>query len=80
MISVRVGDDGPGQLQDTKTFAVVTIPKFRVVINEIMYMPSVANAKYIEVANAYNMKIGMIGHLVQGGLPFGLLHHQTFCP
>jgi hypothetical protein len=52
VISVRVSDNGPGNLSDTKTFTVLIRPRFKVAINEIMYRPRTNNAEYIEVANA----------------------------
>ncbi|HVY70283.1 MAG TPA: lamin tail domain-containing protein, partial [Verrucomicrobiae bacterium] len=50
-ISVRVSDGGPGNLNDTKSFTVTTVPKFPVAISEIMYHPAVTNAAYIELLN-----------------------------
>ncbi len=52
VISVRVTDNGPGNLADTKTFQVIIHPRFKVAINEIMYRPLTNTAEYIELANA----------------------------
>ena len=50
-IALTVTDNGPGNLTDTKSFTVITVPKFRAVINEIMYHPTAANAAYVELFN-----------------------------
>lgn len=50
--TIRVSDNGPGNLADTKSFKVITRPRFKVVLNEIMYRPLTANAEYIELINA----------------------------
>lgn len=50
-ISVTVTDNGPGTLNDTRLFTVITVPRFRAVINEIMYRPAAANAAYVELFN-----------------------------
>ncbi len=52
LVSVRVTDNGPGNLTDTQSFAVVTQSRFKVGFNEIMYRPTVQSAEYLELANA----------------------------
>lgn len=51
VVGVRVTDNGPGNLTDTKTFTVITRPRFKVVLNEVMYHPLANRAEYVEVAN-----------------------------
>ncbi len=51
-LEVVVTDSGPGNLTDSAPFRLVTRPRFRVVINEIMYRPSAANGGYVELLNA----------------------------
>jgi regulation of enolase protein 1 (concanavalin A-like superfamily) len=52
VISVHVSDNGPGNLSDTRTFTLITTPKLRVVLNEIMFKPAVTGAEFVELANA----------------------------
>ena len=51
LISLRVTDNGPGTLSALQAFRVITRPRFRVVINEVMHHPSVTNAAYVELVN-----------------------------
>jgi hypothetical protein len=66
-ISVIVTDDGPGTLSDTNTFTVTIVPKFRAVINEIMYHPSVANAAYVELINPSTVRTQDLTGVILGG-------------
>jgi hypothetical protein len=66
-ISVVVTDDGPGALSDTNSFTVTINPKFRAVINEIMYHPSVANAEYIELINPSTVRTQDLTGVILGG-------------
>ncbi len=50
-IVIQVADGGPGNLSDTGTLTVITTPRFRAVINEILYHPAIANASYVEFFN-----------------------------
>ena len=50
-ITVRASDNGPGNLSDSKSFTVITTPKFRAVINEVMYRPLATNADFVEIHN-----------------------------
>lgn len=50
--TLRVSDSGPGGLGATATFQIHVLPTFRIVINEIMYRPSVPQAEYLELKNA----------------------------
>lgn len=51
-ITVRVQDDGPGNLSASITFRVIVQAQIRVAINEIMHSPAAPNAEYIELINA----------------------------
>jgi len=51
-IVVRVTDNGPGQLSATRAFEVITRPRFKVVLNEVLRQPVVANTQFIELHNA----------------------------
>jgi hypothetical protein len=62
-ISIRVTDDGPGNFTDTKSFSVVTTPKFRAVINEIMYHPAAAGGAYVELFNPSRITTQTLGGL-----------------
>ncbi|MFM8359103.1 MAG: lamin tail domain-containing protein, partial [Verrucomicrobiota bacterium] len=48
---VRVTDDGPGALEATAVLRVVTEPRFRVVINEILRRPAAPGTEFIELLN-----------------------------
>ncbi|MBI4327121.1 MAG: lamin tail domain-containing protein, partial [Chloroflexi bacterium] len=50
-VTVRVTDDGPGNLSATQTFRIIVQPRFHVVISEIMHHPKAANAEYVELFN-----------------------------
>lgn len=51
-VSLKVTDNGPGQLSATESFQVVVRPGVRVAINEVMHSPAAANAQYVELHNA----------------------------
>ncbi len=51
VITVSVKDNGPGNLSDNKSCSIITIPKFRAVINEVMYHPLATNAEFVEIHN-----------------------------
>jgi hypothetical protein len=51
-ITVRASDDGPGNLSATRSFQVVVVPRFRVVLNEVLRRPPTAGAAFVEVLNA----------------------------
>ena len=48
---VTVSDSGPGNLSDSGTLRVVTVPRFRAVINEVLYRPDATNAAFVELFN-----------------------------
>lgn len=75
-ITVRVTDDGAGGLSDARTFDVVVHPRFRVVINEIMYRPLATNSEYIELLNASTNTTQDLSGLVLAGGDFSF----TFPP
>ena len=50
-VTVRVSDNGPGGLSASQSFRIVTRPRFRVAIQEVMSHPSTLNGQYIELAN-----------------------------
>jgi hypothetical protein len=52
LLTVRVTDNSPGNLGDTKTFTVITRPRFKVAVSEVMYRPQSNRAEYVELANA----------------------------
>ena len=51
VVTIAVVDNGPGNLQDSRSFKLVVEPRFRVVINEIMYRAKAAGAEYVELFN-----------------------------
>jgi hypothetical protein len=51
-ITVRVTDNGPGNLSATRTFTVVTEPRFQVVLSEVLRQPLTPNTQFIELFNA----------------------------
>ncbi len=75
-ITVRVTDDGAGGLSDSRTFDVAVHPRFRVVINEIMYRPPTTNSEYIELLNASSNTTQNLSGLVLAGGDFSF----TFPP
>ncbi len=50
-ITVQVTDGVAGDPGAMRSFTIVTVPKFRAVINEVMYQPRVADAAYVELHN-----------------------------
>ena len=50
-ISIQVTDNGPGALSQSRAFRVITRARFRAVINEIHYHPTVTGAGFIELYN-----------------------------
>lgn len=52
VFTVRVTDEGVPPLSDILDVEVRVVPRWHVVINEIMYRPAVANAEYVELHNA----------------------------
>ena len=50
-ISVRVTDDGPGNLSDTQRFEITVRPRFQVVFSEILRRSSPVGAEFIELFN-----------------------------
>ena len=50
-ITLRVTDDGSPPLSESRSLTVVIRAKMRLVINEIMHSPAVANAEFIELLN-----------------------------
>ncbi|HTH46518.1 MAG TPA: lamin tail domain-containing protein [Candidatus Limnocylindria bacterium] len=66
-VTVTVTDNGPGNLTDTKSFTVITVPKFRAVINEIMYHPAAANGAYVELFNPSTVTTQDLGGLLLAG-------------
>lgn len=66
-ITVTVTDGGPGNLTDSKSFTVITVPKFRAVINEIMYHPTAANTAYVELFNPSAVTTQDLSGLQLGG-------------
>ena len=51
-ITIRVADNGPGNLSASTTFRVIVQAQIRVAINEIMHSPTAASTEYIELVNA----------------------------
>jgi len=51
-ITVRVTDNGPGALSATRTFAVTTQPRFKVVLSEVLRQPVTPNTQFVELLNA----------------------------
>ncbi len=66
-ITLTVTDNGPGNLSDTKSFTVITVPKFRAVINEIMYHSTATNAAYVELFNPSTITTQDLGGLQLAG-------------
>ncbi|HEX7863108.1 MAG TPA: lamin tail domain-containing protein [Verrucomicrobiae bacterium] len=82
-ITVRVTDNGPGILSATATFRVIVQPQVRVVINEIMHSPSVANGEYVEIHNGSGTTTWNISgwRLVgKGGLSYTFAAGTTLAP
>jgi hypothetical protein len=50
-ITVRVTDDGPGQLSAGRTLQITVQQRFLTTLNEIMYAPAVPGAAYVELHN-----------------------------
>ena len=50
-ITVRVTDNGPGNLSAARTFQLVVKARSHLVINEVMHHPKTANAEYVELFN-----------------------------
>ena len=46
-----MNDNGPGNLGDSGTITMITTPRFRAVLNEILYRPEATNSAYIELYN-----------------------------
>lgn len=51
VVTVRVTDNGPGNLSHSRTFTVITRPRFKVALSEVMYRPLTNRAEYVELAN-----------------------------
>jgi CotH kinase protein/Lamin Tail Domain/PA14 domain/Putative Ig domain len=51
-VTLVVTDNGPGNRSASQTFRVITRPRFRVVIQEVMTHPAAVGAEYVELANA----------------------------
>ena len=51
LFSIQVTDNGPGTLSQSQTFRIITRARFRAVINEIQFHPTVAGAGFIELYN-----------------------------
>jgi hypothetical protein len=51
VITVRVTDNGPGNLSATRTFAVVTQPRFGVVLSEVLRQQVTPNTQFVELFN-----------------------------
>ncbi|MGZ5544762.1 MAG: lamin tail domain-containing protein, partial [Limisphaerales bacterium] len=66
-IFVVVTDDGPGALSNTNSFFVTLIPRFRAIINEIMYHPTLANAEYVELINPSTVRTQDLTGVILGG-------------
>lgn len=65
--TVFVIDDSADALNDSKTITIKVKPKFRAVINEIMYHPNVANAAYVELINPSTVRTQDLTGVVLGG-------------
>ncbi len=50
-VSVRVTDDGPGNLSATRSFEVTVRPRFKVVFSEILRRSSPAGGEFVELFN-----------------------------
>jgi len=50
-IVIRVSDDGPGTLSSEQTVTISLLPRFQVVVSELMSHPPAANAEYVELSN-----------------------------
>lgn len=51
VITVRVTDNGPGNLSATRAFTVVTLPRFQVALSEVLRQPVTPNTQFIELVN-----------------------------
>ena len=58
LVTVRVTDDALEPRSDTATFTVVVQADPHVVINDIMYHPTVANGEYVELHN-FSQSVGL---------------------
>jgi hypothetical protein len=50
-IAIRVTDDGPGLLGDTRNLRIVVQPRFRVAINEVLRRPVAPDTAFVELLN-----------------------------
>jgi len=50
-VTLVVADNGPGSRSASRNFRLITRPRFRVVIQEVMTHPATAGAEYVELAN-----------------------------
>ena len=71
-IVIQVTDNGPGTLSHSRAFRVITRARFRAVINEIQYHPSVAGAGFVELYNPSAITAQTLGglHLSGGTLDY----------
>lgn len=76
-VAIEVTDSSADAGRDTATFDVIVIPRFRVVINEIMTAPDAPGAEYIELVNNSSVSpqdlqgITLIGNQLEFTFPAG---------
>lgn len=66
-VTLQVSDDGPGRRSASRAFRVTTLPRFQVVIQEVMTHPTVAGAEYVELANGSTRTPWALGGLRLSG-------------
>jgi hypothetical protein len=81
-ITVRVTDNGPGNLSATRSLQVTTQPRFKVVLNEVLRQPMTPNTQFVELLNASAVTSwNLSGHrLVGSNLTFTFPANTVLAP
>lgn len=75
---LRVTDSGPDPRSASQPFTVITVPRFRVVISEVMYRPTKARAEFVELSNPSTKTPWNLGGLVLSGNQMNFTFPEPF--
>ncbi|MBL9174171.1 MAG: lamin tail domain-containing protein [Verrucomicrobiales bacterium] len=64
---LRVTDGGPDARTASQPFTVITVPRFQVLISEVMHRPAAARSEYVEISNPSARTPWDLGGLVLAG-------------
>ncbi len=82
VITVRVTDNGPGNLSAARSFTVVTQPRFQVVLSEVLRQPVTPGTQFVELFNASTVTSWNLSGFQLGGsnLSFTFPANTTLLP